>query len=51
MMELQDSRRQEADRLENEISELNSELTALEETSAEQGQALAEVRSSPENMF
>lgn len=43
MMELQDARRQEAEKLENEISELNRELTALEQTTAEQGEALAKV--------
>ena len=45
MMELQDSRRQDTDKLENEISELNGELAAVEEAAAAQGEALAEVSS------
>lgn len=44
MMELQDTRRQESDRLENEISELNGELATLEETTAEQAEALTQVK-------
>lgn len=44
VMELQDSRRQDVDRLESGIPELIGGLAALEETTGEQGGGLAWVK-------